>query len=221
MKCFTKILSIFTSVFLVSSFFFTIPAFADHVPDSDPNQPLFGHSDASPGITPTPYEAKIAISGEADFVNQTRAAIQMLAKCAPEDLETADTYIESIREFNRSGMEVDTGTFLSSNTTAFAPGYSRDAQIFWYAGSIVHDARHRWQSQNGMVTDWGILNQEQREQIESDARAVQIEALQQCLPLVPKASREQAQYMLKYLTDMQEGITDCDYCKVEWANRNW
>ncbi len=170
-----------------------------------------------PGINHT-YEAKIA-SWEAIFVNQT-GSHPKCGKLAPGS-RNGDNLYRIIRECNRSGMEVDTGTFLSSNTTAFAPGYSRDAQIFWYAGSIVHDARHRWQSQNGMVTDWGILNQEQREQIESDARAVQIEALQQCLPLVPKASREQAQYMLKYLTDMQEGITDCDYCKVEWANRNW
>lgn len=170
------------------------------------------------GIKPD-YE--ISIRGGDAFIVQTRAALNLLAECAPDALVEADENLYEIREFNRSGMEVDTSTFLASNTTAFAPGYTRAVQIFWYAGTIVHDAHHRAQEQSGVDTNWGNLTNDEREALEADARGIQIAALQQCLPFVQKASRSQAEYMIKYLTDMQSGLSDCDYCKIEWENRNW
>ncbi|MCZ6457524.1 MAG: hypothetical protein O6650_09775 [Actinobacteria bacterium] len=41
-----------------------------------------------------------------------------------------------------SGMDVFTKTFLVGQETAYAPGFSRDEQVVWYAGTIVHDSCH-------------------------------------------------------------------------------
>jgi hypothetical protein len=183
--------------------------------------PFIGDNPPPPKPAGTKPGYEISIRGGDAFIVQTRAALNLLAQCAPEALKEADDSIDTIQEFNRSGMEVDTGTFLASNTTAFAPGYRQAVQIFWYAGTIVHDAHHRTQEQNGIDTNWGNLSEEQRETLEADARSVQIATLQQCLPFVQKASRTQAEYMIKYLTDMQSVVSECDYCKIEWENRNW
>ena len=180
---------------------------------------------ATATATPTPSERAtppfgIAVDGSAAFVARTQQALGFLNGCAPTHLVTVQRYIRSIQQSTRSGMEVGTGVFMASDVTAFAPGYSAAAQVFWYAGSIVHDARHRWQSQQGTPTNWNT-SLEQRQAIEQDARAVQIEALQLCRAQVPQAARAEADYMLKYLTDMQSGLRPCDYCEVEWQNRNW
>ncbi len=164
---------------------------------------------------------EISIRGEGAFVVQTRAALKFLAACAPQALQEADDALGTIREYNLSGMEVDSGTFLASNTTAFAPGFSRDAQIFWYAGTIVHDAHHRTQEQSGVDTNWGNLNEKQREAIETDARGVQLQVLQQCLPSLPQNVQSEGQRIIKYLSDMQSGVYECDYCKVDQGNRDW
>jgi hypothetical protein len=163
----------------------------------------------------------IGLLGSAGFVSQTDRALAFLAACASTDLETADEFINVIEESDRSGMLVDQGVFLASQITAFAPGYSEAAQVFWYAGSIVHDAHHRWQAQQGMSTDWDALSLEQREALESDARGVQIAVLEICGGTLPAATEGEWTFMLKYLTDMQEGITPCDYCDTEWESRNW
>jgi len=163
----------------------------------------------------------IQVIGSETFVNQTNAALDLLERCAPDALIVADEFLDAIRESDRSGMEVESGTFLASLSTAFAPDYSLPAQVFWYAGSIVHDARHSWQSMNGMTTNWSILTLPEREAIEADARGVQIAALALCVEYVDPSARSEVEWMLQYLTDMQNGVIPCDYCEVEWTDRDW
>jgi hypothetical protein len=182
-----------------------------------------------PTITNTPEPSPtlqdlvlgIQVLGSDAFVTQTNAVFDLLQRCAPDALVIADEYLDAIHESDRSGMEVESGTFLVSLSIAFAPDYSLPAQMFWYAGSIVHDARHNWQSKNGMTTDWSILTLEEREAIEADARGVQIAALEQCVDFVDPSARAEVDGMLQYLIDMQNGVIPCDYCEVEWVDRDW
>lgn len=173
--------------------------------------------------TPEPHGPglDILVLGSDVFVTQTHAALDLLQQCAPEALATADIYLVAIRESERSGMDVESGTFMASLLTAFAPDYSLPAQVFWYAGSIIHDARHTWQSQNGMTTDWGSLTLAEREAIEADARGVQIAALELCVEFVDPSARSDVEWMMQYLVDMQNGVIPCDYCQVEWDDRDW
>lgn len=177
----------------------------------------------TPEPSPTPLDLALYIQviGSEAFIDQTNAALDLLERCVPEALIVADEYLDAIRESDRSGMQVESGTFLVSLSIAFAPDYSLPAQVFWYAGSIVHDARHNWQSKNGMTTDWGILTLAEREAIEADARAVQIAALEQCVDSIDPSARNEVEWMLQYLIDMQNGVIPCDYCEVEWADRDW
>lgn len=179
----------------------------------------------APTATPTAAQPSdgtgIDIEGPPEFTDQAQAALDLLGSCAPEALVTADQQLEAIVHSDRSGMDVASGAFMASNTTAFAPGYPESAQVFWFAGAIVHDARHRWQSENGMTTNWDAMSLEERQEIEHDARGVQIEALEGCLPEIPQEARTHAQGMLDYLTGMQTGEIPCDYCETEWADRDW
>ena len=61
----------------------------------------------------------------------------------------------------------------------------------------------------------------EREAIEADARGVQIAALELCLDFVDPGARTEVEWMLQHLVDMQNGIIPCDYCEVEWADRDW
>lgn len=189
-------------------------------PSLTPTASLAPTATTTPEPSPTP-PLDILVWGSDEFVAQTYTAFDLLQQCAPEALATADEFLDAIQESDRSGMEVDTGTFLASLSIAFAPDYSLPAQVYWYAGSIVHDARHRWQSQNGMTTNWGILTLPEREAIEADARSVQIAALELCVDFVDPSARSEVGWMLQYLVDMQNGVIPCDYCEVEWADRDW
>jgi hypothetical protein len=177
----------------------------------------------TPGVTTTPLVAGVEIDviGSERFLAQTSAALGFLQDCARDALAGADEQLNYIVEADRSGAYVEDGGFAASDITAFAPNFSAPAQVYWYAGTIVHDARHRWQNQHGLTTDWDAMTLEERQAIEADARGVQIDALQACSTAVPQAARHETDYMLKYLTDMQAGITACDYCEVEWADRDW
>lgn len=198
----------------------TLPA---PTPTASPRPTLFPTITATPEPSPTPQDLTVGIQiiGSEAFVDQTNAALGLLERCAPDALTVADEYLDFIRESDRSGMEVESGTFLASLSTAFPPDYSLPAQVFWYAGSIVHDARHNWQSKNGMTTDWGILTLAEREAIEADARSIQITALGACVDFVDPSARSEVEWMLQYLIDMQNGVIPCDYCEVEWADRDW
>lgn len=176
---------------------------------------------AAPTATQPSDGSGIDIDGPPQFTEQAQAALDLLAGCDPEALAVADQHLEAIVHSDRSGIDVSAGVFMASDTTAFAPGYPERAQVFWFAGAIVHDAHHRWQAQNGMTTNWDEMTLEQRQQIEHDARGVQIEALEQCLPQIPQQDRSHAEGMLSYLTGMQDGSIPCDYCETEWAERDW
>lgn len=176
----------------------------------------------SPSPAPTEVGPLLEAEGSAEFVAQAQAAFDMLAECSPEAYETVDAYIDLVQESDRSGMLVEERTFLASEITAFAPGYQPASQVFWFAGAMVHDARHVYQHEIGMTTSWDSMTLEERVEIEDDARGVQIEAMRACLPFVePEAVRTQAAGLVNYLQGMQDGTAPCDYCEVEWANRDW
>ncbi len=54
--------------------------------------------------------------------------------------------IESIRFIESveagSGMDVFNKVYLVGDVTAYAPGFGEDAQLIWYAATIVHDSCH-------------------------------------------------------------------------------
>lgn len=172
------------------------------------------NADNLPGV-------EMVIEGSDLFRAQAIRSLEMYRQCAPEALDEADIYIEKIEEYDRSGMDVDTGSFQASMTTAFPEGYDLEVQVYWFGGSIIHDARHRWQHLNGINTDWGAIDLAGRESIESDARGVQIAAMETCLNFISQEHRSQAEYLLNYLKDMQSGKTPCDYCKVDYQDRDW
>ncbi|HZU87420.1 MAG TPA: hypothetical protein VFF78_08045, partial [Anaerolineaceae bacterium] len=163
----------------------------------------------------------IIIEGSEEFRQQTIRSLELYQQCAPEALAEADIYLEKIEEYDRSGMDVDTGSFQASMATAFADGYELEVQVFWFGGSIIHDARHRWQYLNGIDTNWSTIDLAGRESIENDARGVQIAAMEPCLAFVSDENRYHAEYLLNYLKDMQSGKTPCDYCKVDYDDRDW
>jgi hypothetical protein len=203
------------------------------LPATDLSQPTTAASpvplDTSPPTLPaatatatiTTDGSGIELDGPDEFVVQAQSALDLLAVCDPAALATVDTQLEAIVYSDRSGMDVDRGAFLASDTTAFAPGYPPEAQVFWFAGAIVHDAHHRQQAANGATTNWDQLSLQERQAIEHDARAVQLEAMENCLDEVPEADQSQATGMINYLTGMQTGEIPCDYCEVEWADRDW
>jgi len=189
---------------------------------TDAKIPASAGGTATPGSGDgSPQGPAISLLGSATFVGQAQAALELLASCAPEAVQTVDRHMNAIQESERSGMLVDTGIFLASSTTAFAPGYPPAAQVYWFAGAIVHDAQHSEQKAQGVIVDWSALSLPEREVIEADARGVQIEVLEDCLGALSAPDQASARYMLAYLQDMQAGVIPCDYCAVEWENRDW
>jgi hypothetical protein len=163
----------------------------------------------------------ILINGSPEFRAQTIYSLELYKQCAPDAMAEADIYLVSITEYDRSGMDVYSGDFQAALPTAFIEGYLPEVQVFWFGSSIIHDSRHRWQHLNGINTNWSELDLPAREYIESDARGVQIAAMQECLDSVPPNARYQAENLLQYLEDMQSGKIPCDYCKVEYDDRDW
>lgn len=152
-------------------------------------------STATPQKTGTPISittgviVDIGVIGSDRFVSQTEGALDFLASCAPDALQTADELIDVIQESERSGMLVGEGVFLASEVTAFAPGYSNVAQLFWYGGAMVHDAHHREQSQQGRTLNWDEMTLKERETLEMEARQVQIDALEMCTDELPATTQ--------------------------------
>jgi hypothetical protein len=179
-------------------------------------------TEGSPTAAPTGAGPSLRAEGSVEFVAQAQAAFDLLAQCAPDALATVDRYMDLVQESDRSGMLVEQRIFLASEVTAFAPGYQPASQVFWFAGAIVHDSRHVYQAEQGMTTNWDAMSLDERKAIEEDARGVQIEAMRACLPFVePEPVRTQATGLVNYLQGMQDGTIPCDYCEVEWANRDW
>jgi hypothetical protein len=189
------------------------------VPETQPSA-----TDAFPSAVPAsdnPSGPSLRAEGSAEYVARAQAAFALLAACAPEALTTVDQYIDVVLQSERSGMLADEKMFLASDTTAFAPGLPASAQVFWFAGAMVHDARHAYQREMGVTISWDSMTIEERMLIEDDARAVQIEVMRACLPFIDPASADQGLRLLDYLQGMQDGTIPCDYCAVEWSSRDW
>ncbi len=85
----------------------------------------------------------IAIVGDDEFGTHTSETLQLLAADAPDGYAQVVAYIDVIEAVDAgSGMDVFTKTYLVGQETAYAPGFSRDEQVVWYAGTIVHDSCH-------------------------------------------------------------------------------
>jgi hypothetical protein len=99
-------------------------AFSFQAVHAEPYPPMTA---AMPTPSPAPQKrlnadtVQIEIRGSAAFIVQTRAALNLLSQCDPDALLKVDTYLDRIQEYNRSGMEIASNTFLASNTTDLLP----------------------------------------------------------------------------------------------------
>ncbi len=85
----------------------------------------------------------IDIVGDDEFGTHTSETLELLAADAPDGYAQVVAYIDVIEAVDAgSGMDVFTKTFIVGQETAYAPGFSRDEQVVWYAGTIVHDSCH-------------------------------------------------------------------------------
>ncbi len=85
----------------------------------------------------------IVVVGDDEFGTHTSETLQLLAADAPDGYAQVVAYIDVIEAVDAgSGMDVFTKTYLVGQETAYAPGFSRDEQVVWYAGTIVHDSCH-------------------------------------------------------------------------------
>lgn len=171
--------------------------------------------------TETTDGSGIELLGPPEFIDQAQAALDMLASCDSAALALVDRQLEQIVHSDRSGVDTTGGVFMVSDVTAFAPNYPPKAQVFWFAGAMVHDSHHRVQSQQGLTMNWDQMSLEERQAIEHDAREVQIEAMKNCVSEVPQEDHSQVEGMIEYLVLMQTGEIPCDYCEIEWADRDW
>lgn len=146
-----------------------------------------------------------------EFKEKIESTFEFLAECAPEDLIFADKYLSGIYESNgsHSGAEIafnSTNILLTSNFTKYLPSnFSVSAQIFWYAGAIVHEARHSWQfQQSGLAKNWTSRTHEENTAMEIDALNVQIETFKKCIDDVPYEYREEAEIILEKFETLRD-----------------
>lgn len=153
----------------------------------------------------------ITIFGSQVFKDKMKAAFDLLAICAPEDLATADEFLTGIYESNGSyaGAQIyanSTNIQISSNLTGYLPdNYSSSGHTFWYAGAIVHEARHSWQFlQLGLVKDWMSRTPEENNAVEIDALNVQITTFKKCVDDIPLQQRHEAETILEKFEGMRD-----------------
>ena len=85
----------------------------------------------------------VSIVGDAAFTAETRAALALLQSRAPSYVSEVQSEIQTILSVSRgSGMDAPIRTYRVGAETAFAPGFSIEQQVAWYASTIVHDAHH-------------------------------------------------------------------------------
>jgi len=165
------------------------------------------------------HRNKIWIIGTYSFVVQTQSALDFLSECSPDTFAEIPRYIHLVVEFSKSGISPRYKVFSASKKTAFAPGRSQPVQLFWYAGAIVHDARHGWQYHNGLnIKSWDEKTVAEREIFEKDAISTTIPVLQQCTRYVPQFAQHEIADMLEQMIAKQN---TCDYCNISWMDRNW
>ena len=93
--------------------------------------------------TTTLVATTIVVVGDDEFGMHTSETLELLAADAPDGYAQVVAYIDVIEAVDAgSGMDVFTKTYIVGQETAYAPGFSRDEQVVWYAGTIVHDSCH-------------------------------------------------------------------------------
>lgn len=98
--------------------------------------------------TPPPSTGKTAdgmqINGDPAFVDHVGVALDALKSGAPDQYAEVLANVVLIWQVESfSGMCYDTGIYRVGQETAYAPGYGKDRQAIWLAGTIVHDGCHR------------------------------------------------------------------------------
>lgn len=168
------------------------------------------------GIAPN-----VRIFGSPAFRDKIESAIEFLSKCSPQDLSNINKYITGIYEDNGSyaGADISYGSTnmqASSNLTRYLPGnYSLDAQIFWYSGAIVHEARHSWQFlQPGLVKNWNSRTPAENNAVELDAVNIQIAAMKKCVDYVPYSSRSEAENILQKFEELDNKMKNLTFNKT-------
>jgi hypothetical protein len=123
------------------------PALTEH---ADPEVRAAG--EAVEAIEKEKETAELEVRGTKEFQSWTFEALDMLRAQAPEAYQQVTGSIRIVDPVEAgSGMYVDEGRFQVGRTTAYAPGYDRDQQLVWYAGTLVHDACHAALHKQGKV----------------------------------------------------------------------
>ena len=164
-------------------------------------------------------EPNITIFGSQVFEDKIEAAFELLNRCAPEDLAAADKFITGIYEDSNgsySGAQIpfnSTNILLTSNFTKYLPSnYSSQAQIFWYAGAIVHEARHAWQFlQPGFVKNWSSRTPEETNAVEIDAINAQIATFKKCVDYIPVQNKDEAETILLKFTELKDKMQELKF----------
>jgi hypothetical protein len=147
----------------------------------------------------------IAIEGDAGFVAHVQNALDLLASKAPAAYAEVVDRVTRIRSVpNFSGMCYDTGTYRVGHETAYAPGYPKDQQVVWLAGTIVHDGCHRARFVAGEVPG---------------GRDGELDCLQQqaaALKLIDSGGR-----FRDYVDDLVKGVDDPKNQYWNDPNRHW
>jgi hypothetical protein len=197
------------------------PSAATKAPPSGPASPAPSTAAASPDASvPIPDPAYcpatlppadertadgIDLEGDDEFIAHVKDALELLASKAPEPyaaVRTSVTRIRSVPSF--SGMCHDTGTYRVGVVTAYAPGYPREQQAVWLAGTIVHDACHRDRFVQGL---------------ELSGRDAELACLQ--LQLASLKQIDEPGRFRDYVKDLIEGVDDPSNQYWNDPNRHW
>ena len=147
----------------------------------------------------------IQITGDARFIAQVGAALDLLRSKAPGPYADVLANIVLLHHIPAgSGMCVDTGRFKIGEETAYAPGWSKADQIAWLAGAIVHDANHRARYRAGLL---------------SGGRDAELDCLQHQLAALRLIGADRA--FREYLRGIIEGIDDPANQYWNDPNRHW
>jgi hypothetical protein len=145
------------------------------------------------------------LEGDAEFVAHVKDALELLASKAPDSyaaVRTSVTRIRSVPSF--SGMCYDTGTYRVGEETAYAPGYPREQQVVWLAGTIVHDGCHRDRFVQGL---------------DPSGRDAELACLELQLAAL-KQIDEQGRFR-DYVQDLVKGVDDPSNQYWNDPNRHW
>jgi hypothetical protein len=155
--------------------------------------------------TTTAPPAVVEVRGDADFIAWTNEALTYLESRAPEFHGRVLRSIRVIQSVTAgSGMDVVGKIYKVGDVTAHAPGHSRQNQLIWYAGTMVHDACHsarydRGQPASGKEAEVACLN-EQRD----------------ALRLI-----ENGTFFLNYVQGLIDGADDPQNQYWNQPNRHW